>query len=82
VDFKDTGQVRSFINGMLNGTPQDIANTWGGGSGLTWYFGSDHNGANGADIFIQYIFLTKKQGTPEIWTAFGKPLHVPLTVLG
>jgi hypothetical protein len=67
--------VHSYINGIENGTAQDIANTWTGGTGLTWYFTEDHNAANGVDAFIGNIYMGKDPDTPEIWTAFGKPLH-------
>jgi hypothetical protein len=77
----DTGKLHAYINGKENGTAQDIANTWGGGTGLTWYFSEDYNGANGCDVKIQKIFMGKKQWTPEIWTAFYKPLHQPLVDL-
>jgi hypothetical protein len=82
ITWDDTGKVYSYINGQENGTAQDIANTWGGGSGLTWYFTEDYNNANGVDCFIGNLFMGKDPDTPEIWTAFGKPLHIPLTVLG
>jgi hypothetical protein len=79
VTWDDTDKVHAYINGMENGTPQDIANTWGGGSGLTWYFTEDYNGANGVDAFIQTLWFGKDPGCPEIPTAFGQSLHVPLT---
>ena len=81
VRFKDTGKIHSFINGKENGTAQDIANTWGGGNGLTWYFSEDYNNGNGCDIKIQKIFMGKKQFTPEILTAFYKPLQLPIVDL-
>jgi hypothetical protein len=80
ITWNDTGKVHCFINGMENGTAQDIANVWGGGNGLTWYFTEDYNGANGVDAFIGNIYMGKDDNTPEIWTAFGKPLHTPLTL--
>jgi hypothetical protein len=84
ITWDDNGEdkkVHSYINGQENGTPHTIANTWGGGTGLTWYFTEDYNGANGVDAFIQTLWMGKKANVPEIWTAFGKPLHVPLVDL-
>lgn len=81
ITWDDNGgdtKVHSYINGQENGTPQTIANTWGGGTGLTWYFTEDYNGTNGCDAFIQTLWMGKKANVPEIWTAFGKPLHLPL----
>ncbi|MHC4316731.1 MAG: hypothetical protein ACYSW3_30180 [Planctomycetota bacterium] len=78
ITWDDTDKVHCYINGQENGTAQDIANVWGGGSGLTWYFTEDYNGTNGVDAFIGNIYMGKDPGTPEIWTAFGKPLHIPL----
>jgi hypothetical protein len=78
IAWDDTGKVYSYINGQENGTAQDIANTWGGGTGLTWYFTEDYNGTNGVDAFIGALYMGKDSDTPEIWTAFGKQLHVPL----
>jgi len=75
ITWDDTGKVHSYINGQENGTAQDIANTWGGGNGLTWYFTEDHDGGNGVDAHIGAIYMGKDPNTPEIWTAFGKPLH-------
>jgi hypothetical protein len=80
ITWDDNGgdkKVHSYINGIENGTPQTIANTWGGGTGLTWYFTEDHNGTNGVDAFIQTLWMGKKANVPQIWTAFGKPLHTP-----
>ena len=78
--WDDTDKVHSYINGIENGTPQDIASVWGGGSGLIWYFTEDYNNANGVDAFIGNIIMGKESETPEIWTAFGVPLDVPLPV--
>jgi hypothetical protein len=74
--WDDTGGIQSFINGIENGIVQAIANTWGGGDGLTWYFSEAYNNANGCDVFIQNIFMGKDYAS-EIWTAMGKPLHQP-----
>jgi hypothetical protein len=78
ITWDDTDKVHCYINGQENGTPQDIANTWGGGSGLTWYFTEDYNGTNGVDAFIGNIYMGKDLGCPEILSAFGVPLHIPL----
>ena len=69
--------ISSFLNGIENGEHIEILNVWGGGNGLTWYFTEDYNNANGCDAFIGKITMGKKAETPEIWTAFGKPIHIP-----
>ena len=82
VRWDDTYGIASFIDGVENGTRQAIANTWTGGTGLNLYFGSDSSGYNCGDVLIGRVFISNELYTPEIWTAFGKPLHTPLTILG
>jgi hypothetical protein len=63
ITWDDNGgdkKVHSYIFDRENGTPQTIANTWGGGTGHTWYFTEDYNGANGVDAFIQTLWMGKK----------------------
>jgi hypothetical protein len=67
----------SYINGIEDGHAIDILNVWGGGNGLTWHFTEDYNNANGCDAFIGKITMGKLAHTPEVWTAFGKPIHIP-----
>lgn len=77
ITWDDTDQVKCYIDGVENGVAIDIANAWGGGTGLTWYFTEDYNNANGCDVKIQNIYMGKSCSIPEIWSSFGIPLHVP-----
>ena len=68
-----------YVNGQEVGTAQSVANAWTGNDGtlrIGW------NGSDALDAYIGRVFISKDPHTPEIWTAFGKPLHVPLTNLG
>jgi hypothetical protein len=42
-------------------------------------FANRYDDQYGVDVFIGRAFVTTDPNTPEIWTAFGKPLHVNLT---
>jgi len=72
----NNNEVHSYINAADNGEVH-LTEVWTGGSDLTWYFTEDYNNANGCDAFIGKITMGKKTDTPEVWTAFGTPIHIP-----
>jgi hypothetical protein len=83
IQWDDTDKVSCFIDGVENGdSPEDIANVWDGLTSGTLYIGADYAGSNIADITIHEMYITDDPNTPEIWTAFGKPLWTPLVTEG
>jgi hypothetical protein len=44
----------------------------------TCYFGNTSTGSRQIGGYMDKIFITSNPDTPEIWTAFGKPLHIDL----
>lgn len=42
----------------------------------------DASGTNRANVMMGDLFVTDKMDTPQIWTAFGVPLHIPLLYTG
>jgi len=79
VTWDDTGKAYLYVNGISRGTPNAVsAADWAGDGTGTFYFGGDYEGSNGADVLIDQVYITSDPDTPEVWTAFGKPLHMPL----
>ena len=66
-----------YINGIEYGTPQAIANPFTVKTAIM-AIGNAYQ-SSGQDCYIGRVFISKDPDTPEIWTAFGKPLHTPLT---
>jgi hypothetical protein len=42
------------------------------------YLGADESGWNSQDCLIGAFYMSKNRYTPQVWTAFGKPLHIDL----
>jgi hypothetical protein len=78
VTWDDTDQVKSYIDGVENGTAQDIASTYAGATSDTIYLGADYAGSNIIDAYIDEVYITNNPNTPQIPTIMGKPVHVPL----
>jgi hypothetical protein len=78
VTWDDTDQVKSYIDGVENGTAQDIASTYAGATSDTIYFGADYAGSNIIDAYIDEVYITNNPNTPQIPTIMGKPVHIPL----
>jgi hypothetical protein len=72
----------SFIRLKVNGVEEDFDSTvtesFTNPSSNTLYIGASRLGDNSTDSFIGRVFISNNPNTPEIWTAMGKPLHVPL----
>jgi len=77
-DSEGDVKVHSYIDDVENGTAQTIANIFVPNSSDVLYLGADYAGANISDIFIDEVYWIDNPHTPQIWTAFGKPLHQPL----
>ena len=61
-----------WVNSVEVASITSTTGTWGGdGTGIL-RFSDDIN------IWIDQIYVTNKENAPEIWTAMGKPLHLPL----
>jgi len=71
-----SGEVELILNGRSGGIEQHSAANAGIGSYL--YFGHTGQAGMGGDVNIYRAFISSKWDTPEIWTAFGKPIHSPL----
>jgi len=71
-------KIHFYVNGEEVGTAQTIANEWNGTLSPTLYFGCDRSEGNNAGIYIDQVYITNDPNTPQNWTAFGVPLHVPL----
>ncbi|MCK5138503.1 MAG: LamG domain-containing protein [Thermodesulfovibrionia bacterium] len=69
----DDNFTHLYVNGIEQGTPQAIANPFIYNTG-DLQIGNSF-GSTGLDCYIGRIFISKNPDTPEIWTAFGKPLH-------
>jgi hypothetical protein len=74
-DSNNDGIITLWVNGEFIGY-DTVANAWNYGTG-TLYIGSNDVGGGGMDCFIDQLFITKSPYTPQIATAFGKPLWVP-----
>jgi hypothetical protein len=79
--WDDTNQCQAWVQNISQGVDA-IANAWAGGTGNTLYFCAESATGNNLDAFIGRAFISKDPNTPEIWTAFGKPLHQPLIIEG
>jgi len=77
--WDDSDYIDFYVNGILL-DHEDSGGSWSKTTG-TMYLGADESGANSADCLIGAFYITKDRFTPQIWTAFGKPLHVPLVDL-
>jgi hypothetical protein len=74
----DIDRMDLSINGVKAIGTATPSNSWGHSGTGNFYFGAGPTGINNADVKIGRVFISKDPDTPEIWTAFGKPLHVPL----
>ena len=78
--WDDTGNVYLYVDGISQGTPNAVsAADWAGDGTGVFYFGGDYAGSNGADCFIDAVYIVTDPNTPEIVTAFGQPLHINQT---
>jgi hypothetical protein len=74
----DDSTMRLFINGVQYGTPITISNSFTEKTG-TMYFGRHNSSDSGQDCYIGRVFVGKAN-TPQIWTAFGRPLFTQETL--
>jgi len=72
VKWDDSDKIELIVNGMSLGS-NAIASSFSGVNGYLRF--GDYN--DGVDCYIGRVFISKDSNTPEIWTAFGKPLHMP-----
>jgi hypothetical protein len=71
------------INGVTYIGTDTTVNSWAHSGTGVLRFGADGPGTSGtnSDVLISRCFISNDPDTPEILTAFGKPLHVPLEFL-
>jgi len=67
-----------YINGILIESAS-LSEAWDGGTTYdNLYFCAGPTAVSSVNAFIDQIYITNNPYTPQIWTAFGTPLHVPL----
>jgi hypothetical protein len=71
-------KIRLFVNEIETGTAVAMTESFAGSTTGTLYIGSDHDQGSNLYCYIDQVFITNNPNTPEIWTAFGKPLHLDL----
>jgi len=77
--WDDSDYTHFYMDGTERGTPQSVANAWGGGTSHTLYIGASYAAGGNLDFSVHSFSISNDPNTPEIWTAFGKPLHINLT---
>jgi hypothetical protein len=58
----------------------NIEGTWAGGTSGAMQIGGWNSGSDRSDIYVDQVYVSNNPNTPQIWTAFGKPLIVPLVI--
>jgi hypothetical protein len=76
-DYADTKDFSAYRNGVLYDS-DTISGTWGDDI-TNIRIACRYNNSGASDIYFSDIFITDDPNTPEIWTAFGKPLHTEIT---
>jgi len=79
-DNEVSDEIHLYINKIEVGTPDNLPDAWSG-TGGNIAIGGYYGASDDADVKIGRVFISNNPDTPEIWTAFGKPLHVPLVDL-
>jgi hypothetical protein len=63
------------FNGIKYEATISLDEVWSHSGTGTMYIAAEHATSDCTDIQIGRVFISKNTNTPEIWTAFGKPLH-------
>jgi hypothetical protein len=62
--------IQIWQNGIFNNEATVVNSLSGSPTGIDFA-----NGTGPCDCYIGRVFISKDPDTPQIWTAFGKPLH-------
>ncbi|MHC4757474.1 MAG: LamG-like jellyroll fold domain-containing protein [Planctomycetota bacterium] len=74
--WDDSDYIDFWVNGQLLDSESSLG-SWAKTTG-TMYLGADESGWNSQDCLIGAFYMSKNRYTPQVWTAFGKPLHIDL----